>query len=254
MTTVAACQLTVADLDPEENLGRVRDRIGELPDRVELAVFPELMLTGFVADERIYEAALDPDGPTLATLSDLAADHDLALLVGYVEAAGDEAHNAAAYVAPDGDRTVYRKRHLWAGEERVLTAGEDLVTVDTPAGRAGVFTCYDLNYVDDSAALARPDVDLLLVPGAWPAAYSENWTLLVRARALDGVRWAVGASRTGRRDVPDARRVEYAGRSLVVRPDGGVAHQLDRGPGTVLANLDRSTLERQRKLVGVYDG
>jgi len=43
--------------------------------------------------------------------------------------------------------------------------------------------------------------------GAWPGAYSENWTLLVRARALDGVRWTVGAGRTGRRDATDDNSV-----------------------------------------------
>jgi (R)-amidase len=254
MPTIAACQLAVEDLDVETNLDRVRDRVAGLEDGVELALFPEQMLTGFVADERIYDAAIDREGHELDALRTLAATHDTHLLVGFVEADGDHHYNAAAYVRPGGETTVYRKRHLWAGEQAVLDAGEELVTVETPAGEAGIVTCYDLNFVGDSAAFTDRRVDALLVVGAWPAAYSENWTLLVRARALDGVRWAVGAGRTGRRELADAPVVEYAGRSLVARPDGGLGQQLDRGEGVLRVDLDDATLARQRNLVGVYDG
>jgi len=62
----------------------------------------------------------------------------------------------------------------------------------------------------------------------------------------------VGASRTGRRDVEGAPPVEYAGRSLVARPDGGVGTQLDRGERDLVADLDRSVLATQRELVGIY--
>lgn len=253
MTTVAACQMAVADLEVETNLARVRNRVERLDDDVEVALFPEQTLTGFVGDERIHDAALRTDGPVVEALRDLAATAGLALLVGYVEDAGDALYNATAYVRPGGEVDVYRKRHLWAGEVGTLAPGDEHLTVETPAGDAGVLTCYDLNFVEDSAALTREQVDVLFVVGAWPAAYSENWTLLVRSRALDGVRWAVGAGRTGRRDVPDARTVEYAGRSLVARPDGGVGHQLDRSAGALVADLDRDTLATQRELVGVYD-
>lgn len=253
MTSIAACQLALADLDPSENLERIRNRVVELPDRVELAVFPELTLTGFVGDERIHETAIAPDGHALEQLSELAADHGLALVVGYVEDAKDGYYNATAYIDPIDGRTVYQKRHLWAGEQRMLDAGEELVTVDTPAGPAGVLTCYDLNFVRDSAELTSEAVELLLVVGAWPAAYSENWTLLARARALDGVRWVLGASRTGRRDIPDARPVEYAGRSILASPDGGIASQIDRAARNMIAPVDDTTLGRQRELVGVYE-
>jgi len=253
--TVAACQLAVEDLDPGTNIETARERVADLPDRVDLAVLPELALTGFVPDGRIADAAL-PRERVLEEVEPLAAEHDLDIVVGYAEAGadGDDAlYNATAYVPRNGDPTVYRKRHLWAGERRVLEAGGDLVTVETPLGEAGVLTCYDLNFVQDSAALVREEVEALLVVGAWPGAYSENWTLLVRARALDGVRWAVGASRTGRRDVTDVPPVAYAGRSLVVRPDGGVHRELDRGEFDLVADLDPAVLARQRELVGIFD-
>jgi len=249
--TVAACQTAVADLDPAANLATVGERLAALDDRVDVAVFPEYALTGFVADERVHDAALDRNGPELDRLATYAADHDLAVLAGFVEDAGGDYYNTAVYVTPGGDRTCYRKRHLWAGERDVLAAGDEAVTVDTPVGETGLVTCYDLNFVEVSAAFARERVDALFVVGAWPGAYGENWRLLLRARALDGVRWVVGCGRTGRRDLPDAPSVDYAGQSAVVRPDGAVSHALNRDERTLVADLDAEILAKQREFVPV---
>jgi predicted amidohydrolase len=249
--TVAACQIAVADLDVEANLAAVVGRVAGLPDRVDVACFPELALTGFVPDERIAETAVSRDGPAIDRLRRVAADAGTDLLVGFAEDA-DSLYNATAYIGADGRTVIYRKRHLWADEGAVLTPGEEFVTVETPLGPAGVLTCYDLNFVRDSAALAEKQVDAVLVAGAWPATYSANWRLLVRARALDGVRWVVGAARTGRRDVPDAPTTTYAGRSLVARPDGGVRASLGTAERDLVVDLDPAVLAHQRDLVGIY--
>lgn len=248
--TVAVCQLEIADLAVERNHERVRDRLSSLD--AEIALFPEQTLTGFVPDDQIREAAIARGDDHLTDLQSVADRHDTAAVVGFVEDAGTAYHNTTAYIDGDGEATLYRKRHLWGGERDLLTPGDELVTVETPLGEAGLLTCYDLNFVEDSAALVREEVSALLVVGAWPAAYSENWTLLCRARALDGVRWVVAAGRTGEREVPDAPAATYAGRSLVARPDGGIHRQLDRNPGTLVADLDPATLAAQREQIGIF--
>lgn len=252
--TVAVCQATVDDLNVAANLENTVERVAGLPDHVDVACFPEMGLTGFVPDERIVDAAIARDGETVDRLRDAATAAGTDLLVGFVEDGADgDLYNAAAYLRADGGATVYRKRHLWAGEAAMLKPGDDLVTLETPLGETGLLTCYDLNFVHDSAALTDEKVDALLVVGAWPATHGENWRLLLRARALDGVRWTVGCGRTGRRAVPDARVVDYAGRSLVVRPDGGVRASLDTAERDLVVDLDPAVLARQRELVGVFD-
>lgn len=259
MATVAVPQMAVTDLDPAANLATIAERTASVPAEVDVALFPEYALTGFVADERLREAALPRDGPELDRLRDVAASNDLAVLAGYVELgperSGDSTplYNALAYVRPDGETAVYRKRHLWGGERDLLTPGEERVVVETPAGPTGLMTCYDLNFVADSAAFTRDRVDALFVAGAWPAAHSENWRLLLRARALDGVRWVVGAGRTGRRDCPDARPTAYAGRSTVVRPDGTVAAALGRDERDLVFELDEDVLAEQRAFISVFE-
>ncbi|MFB6268368.1 MAG: nitrilase-related carbon-nitrogen hydrolase [Halobacterium sp.] len=249
--TVAACQTDVADLAPAANLATVGERLAGLDDAVDVALFPEYALTGFVADERVYDAALDRDGAELDRVATYAEDYGVAVLAGFVEDADDDYYNTVVYATPDGDRTYYRKRNLWAGESDVLAAGDDAVTVQTPIGEAGVVTCYDLNFVDVSHDFAERGVDALLVVGAWPGPYSENWRLLLRARALDGVRWVVGCGRTGKRDLPDSETVTYAGRSAVVRPDGAVSHALNRDERTLTAALDPEILAEQREFIPV---
>ncbi|PAU83564.1 hydrolase [Halorubrum salipaludis] len=270
--TIAVPQIPVDDCAVERNLDRIRSRVAALPDRVDVAVLPEYALTGFVDDDRIRAVALDRDA-ALDRLSAIADDTGVALTAGYAERDGDELFNATAYVSPeaftggssdrDGEATVYRKRHLWGEEAERMAAGSERVVVDTPAGRTGLLTCYDLNFVAESAWFADRLVDALFVPGAWPAAHVRNWRLLLRARALDGVRWVVGAGRTGsaggngdgdgggdgeRGDRSERRR--YAGNSLVARPDGRVAAELGRGERDLVATLDRDLLADQRDLVG----
>lgn len=251
--TVAACQCAVDDLDVASNRDRVVETVRDLPNHVDLAVFPEQTLTGFVPDQRIRDAAIERDSAPVRDVHDAAVAADCAVVVGFVETAADGYYNAAAHLDPDGTVTVYRKRHLWAGEQSLLEPGDERVRFETPAGTATMLTCYDLNFVAESAATVEEAVDLLLVPGAWPATHSENWRLLVRARALDGVRWTVAAGRTGRRDVADAPTATYAGRSLVVYPNGEIKAALTRDPGTIVAELPPETLASARARVGLFD-
>ena len=88
--TVAACQIEVADLAPETNVATVVDRLAALDDRVDVAVFPEYALTGFVADDRIEATALALDGPVFDRLRAHAEPTDTPMLVGCAEQRGDD--------------------------------------------------------------------------------------------------------------------------------------------------------------------
>lgn len=250
MPTVAACQFDVDDLDPESNVIAITERIANLPDTVELAVFPEYAVTGYVPDERARASAIDQSDTQLETIAAQARAYDLDVVIGFLEESGDTLHNSLAYLEAGGTRTIYRKRHLWATEAEFLTPGDSRAIVETPLGTTGLVTCYDLNFVAESAAFTDPPVDALLVAGAWPAAHAANWDLLLRARALDGVRWVVGAGRTGVRDVPGTERTPYAGRSAIVRPDGSLMGRLNRENRDLIRAIDRTELARHRAFIG----
>lgn len=252
MPTVAACQLAPTDLDPDANATAVVDRLRGLPDRTDLAVFPEYALTGFAPDERVRDAAVPLEGGPVDRVAEAVAETGTATALGLLED-GSPPRNTLLYLGPDGRRVPYRKRQLWGVERDLLAPGSERVVVDTPLGRAGLVTCYDLNVVAYSAAFAREGVDCLLVAGAWPAAHARNWELLVRARALDGVRWVVAAGRTGERTVPGSEPAEYAGQSRVVRPDGSVAAGANVRPEDVVVDVDPDRLARERALIPVLE-
>ena len=58
--------------------------------------------------------------------------------------------NTSVVFNPQGDLVgTYRKIHLFGfdiGEAATLTAGEDVVVIDTPLGRTALATCYDLRF------------------------------------------------------------------------------------------------------------
>lgn len=245
--------MDVDDLDPSANADAVVHQVDDLPTDVDLAVFPEYALTGFLADARVYASALESTGPILDRIADAAESTQTDVVVGYLETDDDNHYNALAYLGQGGERSIYRKRHLWGEEAAFVTPGTDRVVVDTPIGSAGLVTCYDLNFVAESAAFTDPPVDALLVAGAWPAAHAANWDLLLRARALDGVRWVVGTGRTGERTLPGSEPATYAGRSAIVRPDGSLAGRLNRTARPLVRNLDPAVLAEQRRLIGSID-
>jgi predicted amidohydrolase len=114
----------------------------------------------------------------------IAAGANYAAVVGFVERTGGTFYNASAYVGPGSEPiAVYRKQHHWGAERSLLSSGTERGVVETPIGRTGLLTCYDLDFVAESVAFVRRNVDALLVTGAWPSAQAENWRLLHGRRA-----------------------------------------------------------------------
>lgn len=172
--TVALCQFALEDLAVDVNYEQVRNCVSELDDDVDIALFPEHTLTGFTSDNRIEQVPLSRNSGHIAALHALAEQTRTSLVVGFVEVDDGMFYNATACIDWRGDLTVYCKQHLWEGEQEVLTACDELVTVETRLGTAGLPTCYELNFVEDSAVFARKEVQALLMISAWPSAYSEN--------------------------------------------------------------------------------
>ncbi len=88
---------------------------------------------------------------------------------------------------PDGGvLATYRKIHLFGfdtGEAVTLSAGSDIVTVQTPLGTTGLATCYDLRFPEMFRALTDVGATAVLIPTGWPEARIGHWDLLTAARA-----------------------------------------------------------------------
>jgi predicted amidohydrolase len=216
--------------DPEAvaaNAETIADIYSDLADRVDLVVFPELSLTGYIplkgydqARKRILaEAARQAATTQLNRLVDATKDRRAALVVGLMEPASmrDEFHNSVA-LAEDGQlRAVYRKIHLPVEENHYFLPGDQVVVADTKAGRIALLICYDLLFPEVSRMASLAGADVLVVVSNWLdiAHLRRLGEVLPVARALEGHLHVVFVNGVGELEARGRRWSLYGGSRLV---------------------------------------
>lgn len=257
MTRVAAIQMN-SGADVDANLELVDRLLGEAAaDACELAVLPEnLALMPQRGRDKAQHAEQPGDGPIQNFLCDAARRHGIWVVAGSIPLASPEegrVYGACPVINSDGEiLTTYRKIHLFDvdlpdsqqsyRESNSMVAGDEPVTVDTPAGRLGVTICYDLRFPELYRRLVDDGASLFSVPAAFTDVTGRaHWHTLLRARAIENLAYVVAAGQYGRH--PDNR--ETFGHSMIVDPWGQVLAELPRGNGHVAANID---LDKQSKL------
>jgi len=217
---VAACQIDPQLGEVDRNLERIERAVGEAARAgAVLAVLPEAAVTGYAfasLDEAMPVAhrAAAVAGDRLAAL---AAEHDMTLICGTLEAQGDEIFNAAILVTAAGRRFVYRKMHLpFLGIDRFATPGPDAPPVVEVRGlRIGVLICYDLRFPEAARMCALDGADLIALPTNWPVGVDFHPDLFAPARAAENHCYLLAADRVG-----TERGTTFMGRSLLVDYDG----------------------------------
>ncbi len=156
----------------------LRDHAPTLPD---VLVLPELMLPGpFAEDDEsagavttIQAGAIEVPGPATEALIALAAEFQLTLVAGVAERAYDNEaaaggpvfYNSVLLIDPEGVYGKYRKLHLTSSDRRWASPGNlGLPTFDTPAGRIGLATGYDVLFPETLRVLASKGADLVCAP------------------------------------------------------------------------------------------
>lgn len=134
-------------------------------------------------------------------------------------------------------------------ESDTFEPGNDVVTVDTPAGVLGLAICYDLRFPELFRALRAKGADWISLPSAFTyQTGAAHWHALIRARAIENQVWVVAAGQGGQNS---ERRRTY-GHSLVADPWGKVVTQIAEGPGVITAVLDPVRTEEVRAQMPVW--
>jgi predicted amidohydrolase len=160
----------------EENLERIAQETPPLAARgCELVVFPELAVTGPIADAANAQALAETiSGRIARQLHRIAATANVHLIAGLVERDVDTGRlfNSAILVGPNGLAGAYRKLHLAAADRAWAAPGNlGLPTFDIPAGRVGILIGYDALFPEAARALAIDGADIIACPSllTWPA-------------------------------------------------------------------------------------
>ena len=194
-------------------------------ERPDLVVLPEMFATGFGLP---IAEALQAGDAVLRWMRTVAAKSGAAVVgtTATRDGAG-RAVNRLWWVRPDGSEAHYDKRHLFGlgTEKRDYAPGAPHEPVEIAGWRVLPSICYDLRFPDYCRnrlvrAASGPDYayDVALFPASWPTARIAHWRLLLQARAVENMAYALGVNRVGE----DAQGLAHGGCSMAVSPKGKV--------------------------------
>ncbi len=210
-----------------------------------LVVLPEMFATGFSMNTG---SIADPvNGETERFLSGLARSRQVFVLAGAAVRGQDgRCRNKALAFGPGGELLAFyaKMRPFSPGEEdRHYQAGEQTVAFHTSDCAVAPFICYDLRFPElFRQAVAKDRPELFAVIANWPAKRLHHWVRLLQARAIENQAYVIGVNRVGQDP-----HFQYAGRSLVVDPDGEILVDVGSAEATLAAELDLQKLRQYRQ-------
>jgi predicted amidohydrolase len=244
---IACIQLSASRLaSKSERIRHVLSMMGDATS-VDLVLLPELWPIGYFQFDRYAREAESLQGPTYEAVAQMAGELQAHILAGSIVERDSQGklYNTSFLIDPDGTIVhVYRKIHVFGYESRekqLLTPGDRVRVSPTALGRIGVSTCYDLRFPELYRLMADQEVEMILVPSAWPRARLGHWELLTRVRALENLAFLVacnGAENDG--------GTLLAGNSMIVDPWGGVVVRAGFDEEIVVGTIDLHMLDKVR--------
>lgn len=251
---IAANQAWSAPGAVAANMTQIRDAYLEIADDVDLAVFPELALSGYIPlkgyDQHrkrvLAEAACEGTAEALPALAAATADRRAMLVVGMMESAAmrNEFFNSVVLIANAQVLGAYRKVHLPVEENHYFLPGDGVTVVDTRVGRIGLMICYDLLFPELARDAALRGAEVLVVASNWLdlGNLRRLGEILPVARALEGQHHVIFANGIGALGVR-GRVWSLYGESAVISARGEVVARAGSGPETLRATLRGEDLE-----------
>ncbi|MDD2559876.1 MAG: nitrilase family protein [Bacteroidales bacterium] len=242
---ISLIQTDIAWAEPEVNLQKYLGLLSALQGKSDLAVLPEMCLSGFGAPAS--EISETNQGKYISRLRKAAADYELAVTGSF--SAFDEKteryFNRAFFFTPDGLSYYYDKKHLFSigDETKAYSAGNKLLTFKYLNWNIRLIVCYDLRF-PLWCRNRQNEYDLLLVVANWPQARQKAWTTLLQARALENLAYVCGVNRLGE----DGLGVVYRGDSVLLDYKANALSTLKAGlEQTETVSLDLEALRDFRQ-------
>jgi len=251
----AAVQMDCRPGDVASNLHHAGKLVAEaVKQRAELVLLPELMPSGYMATEAIWDCAETMDGCSVQWLKEHAKKHAIYLGFSFLEADGEHFYNAFVLATPDGEIAGrVRKTPPASIEANFYTSGNEPHVIETAIGRIGVGICYENLLYERICELAELSVDLVLSPAAAgrpkpliPGDVRRFEEMLKLGRNLYGDVLGVPnvvANRSGLLETELPGRLPYLknsfpGLSSIVDAKGQVLAELGDDEGVIVAEIE----------------
>lgn len=240
-------ELNIAIIQTDIEWGNIKANIKAADNFVrqlhgcDLAVFPEMFTTGFMATGNpIGEDANSGHGVTW--MRDTASARGMAIAGTVIVNDAGKLYNRFIFAHPDDRIDMYDKRHLfsYSGEDKLYIHGDKRVVINYKGFRILPQICYDLRFPVWSRN--RNDYDLAIYAASWPQSRVNVWDTLLKARAIENQCYVVGVNRIG--DDPSAH---YNGHSASVDFYGNTTTTLpDDKAGIINVVLNKGKLDEYR--------
>ena len=223
--------------------------VGALPDVI---VLPELWQAGAFDVAQVLNGATPAGDGVEAAIAAIARRHGVWIHAGSVAELlpdGGVANSSVMFDDHGVEVARYRKIHLFGfdeGEAVLLSGGSELVVIDTPLGRTGIATCYDLRFPEQFRGLIDAGATSIILVSGWPTARAEHWDVLTQARAIEEQVWFIACNGVG-----SHAGVTLCGHSRVVDPMGVIVACAEDTPAIVVADIDLDRVTEVRAVLPV---
>ena len=213
-----------------------------------------------VQDAEYYSyAEAIPDGPTTKRFCELAAQHEMVLVVPmYEREQAGLLYNTAAVIDADGTYLgKYRKNHIpqvkgfW--EKFYFRPGNlGYPVFETAVGTVGVYICYDRHFPEGWRALGLAGAEIVFNPSATSRGLSAYlWQLEQTSSAAANMYFVGAINRVGVEPLGDN---DFYGTSYFANPRGQIVDGAasDRAEELVVRELDLEMLDEVRNQWAFY--
>lgn len=186
---------------------------------VDLAIFPEMTLTGFTNDTKNLAEFIE-DSFSINKMSFLAKKYNVGIIFGLMQKCTQKALNTALFIDKNGNLIgKYTKIHpfSFANEDKFFDAGDELSVVNCCNHRIGLSICYDLRFAKLYCAYENK-CDIIVNIANWPKHRINHWNALLKARAIENQLFVIGVNRTGK----DANNLKYPQSSSIFNANGEI--------------------------------
>jgi predicted amidohydrolase len=223
---LALCQISSKREDKEANLQKIENLTLKAKQQgADLAIFPEMSLTGYVVLDQVYELSESVPGPSVARVEALTKKTGMHVVFGMPELSEKSKgtiYNTAVLVGPKGLIGKYRKMYLPTHsvfeEKRYFRTGYEPAAFQTEIGNIGLTICYDVFFPEVFRLARLKGAQLIVCISASPAVRRGYFEILTAARALENTAFLAYVNLTGVED-----GLQFWGGSRLIYPTGDVA-------------------------------
>jgi len=248
--------------DASKNLEKAVDSIRSAAKQgAQIICLPELFLTQYFCqteDPDNFSLAEPLPGPTSTTLSNLAKELQVVLIVSLFEKRTQGIyHNTAIVIDADGSIAgTYRKMHIPDDpcffEKFYFTPGDTgFKSFSTRYGKVGVLICWDQWFPEAARLTALSGAQFLFYPTAIgyqdeDAKVSQQqifaWETIQKSHAISNGVFLVSVNRVGHENA-----LTFWGKSFICNPFGEVIGQAKDEPQILIAKCPLSEIESTRQ-------